>query len=79
MLGGDYDVTLSIMTRLDPAAGDSTRIETTVDGSAKARATAVIRCTADRKVNWNSASRPTSKKCYSGKTRRGDLCIAVDL
>ena len=35
----NYDVTLSIMTRLDPAAGDSTRIETTVDGSAKARAT----------------------------------------
>ena len=35
----NYDVTLSIMTRLDPATGDSTRIETTVDGSAKARAT----------------------------------------
>ena len=35
----NYDVTLSIMTRLDPAVGDSTRIETTVDGSAKARAT----------------------------------------
>jgi hypothetical protein len=35
----NYDVTLSIMTRLDPVAGDSTRIETTVDGSAKARAT----------------------------------------
>ena len=35
----NYDVTLSIMTRLDPVTGDSTRIETTVDGSAKPRAT----------------------------------------
>ena len=35
----EYAVTLSVVTRLTDAPGDSTAVVTTVDGSAKARAT----------------------------------------